>query len=312
MSRIREQSLAITVRLLIRRRDWGPTEALARRARRLFGAPPPWQWLRSFGVQITKTRADGPQGEWLVPRAPAEHTIFYLHGGGYVSCSPATHRPITAALARLTPARVFAPDYRLAPEHPWPAALDDATSAYRWLLDSGIAPGSIALAGDSAGGGLALAVLLRLRDRQLPLPGCAVLLSPWTDLTGSGASVRESDGRCAMFRPENIPAFAACYAPPSAWRDPYVSPLFGPLDGLPPIHIQVGASELLRDDAVRLHQQVQALGGASELAVYEGVVHVWQMLDGLIPEARHALDRAARFVRANTAAVPLAATAAPE
>src|SRR5262245_41397280 len=234
MPSFRIRCVDLAVRLLLRRRDWGPQAALARRARWLFGVARPYQWLRSFGVDVTQTGADDPPGEWLVPRAPAGHTILYLHGGGYVSCSPATHRPITAALARLTPARVFAPAYRLAPEHPYPAALDDAERAYNWLLAGGISPASIALVGDSAGGGLALALLLRLRDHRAPLPASAVLFSPWTDLTGSGASIRENDGKCAMFRPENISAFAACYAPPALWHEAGVSPLFGRLDGLPP------------------------------------------------------------------------------
>ena len=286
------------VRLLIRRRDWGPPEVLARRARRLFGAPPPWQWLRSSGVECTSTSGDDPPGEWLVTRPAAPTTILYLHGGGYVSCSPATHRPITAALTRLTPARLFALDYRLAPEHPHPAALDDAEGAYDWLLAGGVAPGSLALAGDSAGGGLALALLLRLRDRGAPMPACAVLFSPWTDLTASGASVHGNDGKCEMFRPENLGAFALCYAPRAAWREAGVSPLFGSPNGLPPLHIQVGAEELLLDDAVRLHDRVLASGGHGELVVYDGVFHGWHMLDGLIPEARQALSQAASFLRA--------------
>lgn len=230
--------------------------------------------------------------------------MLYLHGGGYVSCSPATHRPITAGLARLAAARVFAPDYRLAPEHPYPAALDDAERAYRWLIGQGISPRTLVLAGDSAGGGLALALLLRLRDHRVPLPACAVLLSPWTDLTGSGASVRENDGRCAMFRPANLPAFAACYAPPAAWRDPGVSPLFGSLGGLPPLHIQVGAEELLRDDALRVHDRVRSAGGESELSMYDGVFHGWHMLDGFVPEARRAIEHAASFVLAGSPRPP--------
>lgn len=298
MSSRRVRGIALGIRLLIRRRDWGPPDALARRARLLFGAPRPWQWLRSFGIRVTRTGAGDPPGEWLAPRRAARHVILYLHGGGYVACSPATHRPITAALARLTPARVFAPAYRLAPEDPYPAALDDAERAYHWLLGSAIPPSHLVVAGDSAGGGLAMALLLRLRDRQVPLPACAVLLSPWTDLTGSGASILENDGKCAMFHPENIPAFAACYASPAVWQDPGVSPLYGRLEGLPPIHIQAGADELLRDDAVRLHDRLRSVAGASELVLHDGVPHGWHMLDGLVPEAREALERAGQFVRA--------------
>lgn len=300
MSGLRARAIGAAIGLLIRRRDWGPPERLARRARRWFGAPRPWQWLRSRGVRVTPTSGDEPPGEWLVPATAAPVTILYLHGGGYVSGSPATHRPITAALARLTPATVFAADYRLAPEHPYPAALDDAVEGYRWLLRSGTAPGSLVIAGDSAGGGLVLALLLRLRDASVPLPAGAVLLSPWTDLTGSGASVRGNDGRCAMFRPENVAAFAACYAASGQWTEPGASPLFGNLAGLPPLHIQVGADEILRDDAVRLHERVLAAGGASELVIVPGVFHGWQMLDGVLPEARASLRQAGRFVAGRT------------
>ena len=296
MSSIRVRLVAQIIRVLIRRRDWGPPDSLARRARRWFGASPAFQSFRSFGITVTPTESDQPPGEWIVPRASASRTVLYLHGGGYVSCSPSTHRPITAALARLTPARVFAPVYRRAPECPYPAALDDAEEAYRWLINSGVSHRDIAFAGDSAGGGLALALLLRARDRGLPLPACAVLFSPWTDMTGSGASVRDNDGKCAMFRPENIQAFARCYALPDEWREAGASPLFGRLDGLPPLHIQVGDTELLLDDAKRVHHKVQSCGGESELIVYAGVFHCWQILDGFVPEARTALQQAATFI----------------
>jgi acetyl esterase/lipase len=229
--------------------------------------------------------------------------ILYLHGGGYVSCSPAVYRPITAALARLTPARVFALDYRLAPEHPHPAAVDDAERAFDWLLAQGVGPETIAVAGDSAGGGLTLALLLRLRDKGKALPAAAVLLSPWTDLSGSGPSMALNDGRDAMFRPANIRTFAGCYAPMESWRVPAVSPVFGDLGGLPPVHLQVGAEELLRDDAVRVHDRIERAGGSSELALFEGVFHGWHLLDGVIPESRRALEQASQFARARAAAI---------
>ena len=303
MSSLRVRCFGIAVSLVIRRRDWGPSEALARRSRRVLGAPPSFQRLRSFGVRVTRTPAGEPPGEWVVAPAAGSRTILYLHGGGYVSCSPATHRPIIAALARGTPAQVFAPHYRLAPEHPYPAALDDAERAYEWLLSLGIPSNDIAVAGDSAGGGLTLALLMRLRDNGAALPACGVLFSPWTDLAGTGASLHENDGKDAMFRPENIAAFAACYAPAAAWRDASVSPVYGRLDGLPPLHFQVGSDELLRDDSVRLHERFQSSGGSSELVLYGGVFHVWQMLDGLVPEAGEALARAGRFIKTATAKV---------
>lgn len=297
MSSLRARFFCVAVKLLIRRRDWGQRDALVRRSRRLLGAPPFFRRFRSFGVRVSRTHAPDPEGEWVVPPAAGSCTILYLHGGGYVSGSAACDRPIIAALARGTPAQVFAPNYRLAPEHPYPAALDDAERAYEWLLSTGIPSGAIAVAGASAGGGLTLALLMRLRDRGTALPAGAVMFSPWTDLVGTGASLHENDGKCAMFRPENVPAFAGCYAEATALREPGVSPCYGRVDGLPPLHFQLGADEVLRDDSVRVHERMQSSGGSSELIAYEGVFHVWQMLDGLVPEAGEALSRAARFVK---------------
>jgi acetyl esterase/lipase len=189
--------------------------------------------------------------------------------------------------------------------------LEDVERSYRWLLASGVSDNSLVVAGDSAGGGLTLALLLRLRDSGAPLPSSAVLFSPWTDLTGSGASVRENDGKCTMFRQENIPAFAACYAPPVLWMEPGVSPLFGRFDGLPPVLVQAAAEELLRDDAVRLHDRLRSAGVRAELAVYDGVFHGWQMLDGIVPEARQSLEQAARFMRASAIPDHRSRTATP-
>lgn len=296
MSSINVRIAAQIIRLLVRRRNWGSPESLARRARRLLGAPPALRSLSSFGTTVTPTKIGQPPGEWIVPHASASRTILYLHGGGYVACSPWTHRPITAALARLTPARVFVPVYRLAPEFPYPAALDDAEKAYRWLLNNGVSHRDIACAGDSAGGGLALALLLRARDRGLPLPARAVLFSPWTDLTVSGASARYNDGKCVVLRPESLYEFALCYARPDQLRNAEVSPLFGQLNGLPPLHIQIGDTELIFDDAKRVHDKVQSCGGESELIVYTGVFHCWQILDSFAPEARTSLQQAANFI----------------
>jgi acetyl esterase/lipase len=240
------------------------------------------------------------RGEWIAPENPGEEVILYLHGGGYVSCSPATHRPITTALARLSRRRVFSLDYRLAPEHRYPAALDDAVAAYRWLLAQGVHAGMISLAGDSAGGGLVLGLLLRARDMGLPLPACAVCFSPWTDLAGTGASVRLNDGRCAMFRTENTAEFAAAYLGDVSPLDSYASPAFANLGGLPPLLLQVSSTELLLDDSRRVNDKVQEAGGISRLEVYDDVAHCWQMLDGFVPEARRALRSAAAFICEHT------------
>jgi monoterpene epsilon-lactone hydrolase len=285
------------VRTIVRRRDWGDKRKLAIRARALFGIPSPLQPLYSSGVDIKRIADAAVTGEWITPRDTHDGVILYYHGGGYVACSPATHRPITTRLAKTTKLTVFATDYRLAPEHKFPAALDDAVAAYGWLLQSGkVSPEKIALAGDSAGGGLVLAVLVRLRDEGAPLPACAVCLSPWTDLSGSGESVKSNDGRCAMFFTENIRAFAALYLGAASARDPLASPAFADLSRLPPLLAQVGSTELLLDDARRVHEAILASGGTSVLDTYDDVPHGWQMLDPLVPESREALRSAGRFI----------------
>jgi acetyl esterase/lipase len=237
------------------------------------------------------------RGEWVAPKRFDEGVILYLHGGGYVSCSPATHRPITAALARLTRMRVFSLDYRVAPEHRYPAALDDAVAAYQWLLGQGLPASAISVGGDSAGGGLVLGLLLRARDKGLPLPACGVCFSAWTDLAGTGASVRLNDGRCDMFRTENIAEFAGAYLGSNSPFDLYASPAHADLNGLPPLLLQVGSTELLLDDTRRVHNKIQETGGVSKLEIYDDVFHCWQMLDGIVPEARVALRQAAAFIR---------------
>ena len=236
-------------------------------------------------------------GEWMRPDNHHHGVILYLHGGGYVSCSAATHRPITAALSRLSRCRVFSLNYRLAPEYRFPAALDDAVAAYQWLLDQGLPASAISFAGDSAGGGLVLSLLLRARDIKLPLPACAVCFSAWTDLAGTGASIRSNDGRCAMFHTENIAEIATAYLGSASRYDSYASPAHADLSGLPPLLLQVGSTELLLDDSRRVHDKVQELNGSSKLEIYDNVAHCWQMLDGIVPEARDALRQAAAFIR---------------
>jgi len=270
---------------------------VARRARRLFGSPSVYQWLRSRGLRLTPAGGTGVRGEWLARADADDSVVLYMHGGGYVSCSAKSHRPITSALARLTGARVFAPDYRLAPEHRYPAALDDAVAAYRWLLKQGQPAGAVAVAGDSAGGGLVLGLLLRARDEGLPLPACGVCFSPWADLTGKSPSVRLNDGRCAMFRTENFAEFAAAYLGGASPFDPYASPAHADLSGLPPLLLQVGSTELLLDDSRLVHRKIQEAGGASRLETYDDVFHCWQMLEGIVPESGDAMRQAAAFIR---------------
>jgi acetyl esterase/lipase len=193
---------------------------------------------------------------------------------------------------------VLALDYRLAPEHRFPMAFNQAVAAVHWLIMHGIKADEIAVAGDSAGGGLVVALLAYLGEKERrSLPRCGVAFSPWTDLEGTGASLATNDGRCAMFHPNNINEFAAAYLGDASPRDPRASPVFANLSDLPPLLLHVSSSELLLDDACRVHEQIQEAGGESTLRVFDNVPHGWQLLDGLVPEARSSLAEAASFIR---------------
>lgn len=300
------QAFAAYARAVIRRRHWGDDpQALARRARRVFGAPPPLRRLALRGVRQADVADGAVRGEWLVARAApspdSPGVILYVHGGGYVACSAATHRGITTALARATGRRVFAVDYRVAPEHPFPAALDDVLAAYRWLRERG-APGEpIAAVGESAGGGLVLLLAQHARDAGWPPPTCVAALSPWADLAATGASARALDGDDAMFRPANFAAFAAAYLGGAPADDPRASPLYGGLHALPPVLVQVGSTELLLDDARRVHRGILAAGGTSQLSVHDGLTHAWHLLAGFVPEADAAIAEIAAFAGAHLA-----------
>ncbi|MDR6374876.1 alpha/beta hydrolase [Paraburkholderia caledonica] len=246
--------------------------------------------------------ADGKplRGEWIErsgePAIGARPTVLYLHGGGYYFCSPRTHRSIVFGLATRANAPVFSLDYRLAPEHRFPAALDDATAAYRHLIAEGTAPESIVIAGDSAGGGLALATLVALRDAGDPLPAGAVLFSPWTDLAATGASIVDNDGADPMFSGPAIAKAAKVYLGDMPATHPYASPVFADLRGLPPLFMMAGSTEVLLDDSRRVAANARAAGVDCELEVWKKMPHVWPIFAPFIPEANRALDRAAAFV----------------
>jgi monoterpene epsilon-lactone hydrolase len=286
------------VRVVVKHWARGDPLAIVRRARKVFGLPDFLNILHSRGLEIEKVETPAVRGEWIrtKPCELRDRVLLYFHGGGYVSCSPRRHRPITTALARRLRCPVFAVDYRLAPEHPFPAAVDDATAAFTWLVESGLSPQNIAMAGDSAGGGLALATLVRLRRLGHSLPACAVGLSPWVDLTG--AKEYRNSGSCSMFQPRDIAAFAKIYLDGASPESVEASPVFADLAGLPPLLTQVSTTELLFDDALRLHEKATSCGVKSTLRVYAGLPHVWQFLVGLVPEAGAALDEIADFVSA--------------
>lgn len=229
--------------------------------------------------------------------------LLYFFGGRYVVGTPRTGAVIAARLAQRLGARAFVPAYRLAPENPFPAAVDDALAAYRDLLDRGIAPAQISLAGDSAGGGLSLATLLAARSVGLPLPSSAAVFSPWVDLTLSGATIDTLAGVDPLFTRDRLRHDADRYAPWAAANAPLASPVFADLTGLPPLLVQVGANEILLDDAVRLVARAGAVGVDSTLEIWPGVPHVFQSFAGMLDDAERALDRAGQFLRRHLPAI---------
>lgn len=224
--------------------------------------------------------------------------ILHLHGGGYVMGDPPGSRGLTTALAGGTRARVVSADYRLGPAHPFPAAVDDALAAYRALLDGGTPSGLIAIGGESAGGGLTVALLLAIRDAGLPQPACAFPLSPWVDLTCEAPSYASRAARDPLLTQDVLRDMAREYLAGGDARSPLASPLFADLSGLAPMLIQVGDDEVLLDDAVRLADAVRAAGGTADLEVWPGMIHVWQMFAGALPEADQAIDAICRFITA--------------
>jgi epsilon-lactone hydrolase len=247
-------------------------------------------------VRISPAQVGGVPGEWVAGTGEAKSVLLYLHGGGYFGCSAHSHRPITVSFA-LHGFRVLAPDYRLAPENQFPAAVDDAVAAYRGLPGEGYSPENIVVAGDSAGGGLALSLLLALRDAGVPLPAGAALFSPWTDLAATGESVRTNADRCAMFNGPDIGPSARYYLGKTDPRNPLASPLYADLAGLPPLLIHVGADEVLRDDSTRLAERARAAGVRVELKIWPVVPHAWQLAPHRVPEARQSLRESAAFLR---------------
>jgi acetyl esterase/lipase len=252
-------------------------------------------------VVCEKVKAGGVDAEWIAaPGANADRVILYLHGGGYVIGSINTHRAMVSRIARASNARALAIDYRLAPEHPFPAAVEDATAAYRWLLAQGYKPGKIVVAGDSAGGGLTIVLLLAIRDAGLPMPAGAVPISPWTDLEGTGESVRTRAARDVMVNMENLTSSAKQYYGTHNPKDPLVSPVHANFRGLPPMLIQVGDAEILLDDATRVAKSAKAAGVEVELEVWDDMPHVWHVFAKLLPEGQQAIDKIGKFVIART------------
>jgi epsilon-lactone hydrolase len=264
----------------------------------------PWDHLAALPlpqrISIQPVAADGVSGEWVsVATATNGPTVLFLHGGGYVAGSPRTHRLLTAQIARVATARVLALDYRLAPEHPYPAAVEDAWRAYGWLLRQGIDPMTILVGGDSAGGGLALALLLALRDAQLPMPAGAVGLSPWLDLALQGESLRTNVG-IDYLNPQVLQGAARMYLAGADPHTPLASPLYADLHGLPPLLIQAATTELLVDDSRRFVERARAAGVHVKLELYENMVHVWHFFYWMNQAARQAINHIGSFIRTQT------------
>ncbi|CAB3709147.1 Acetyl esterase [Paraburkholderia sediminicola] len=291
----RPQTLKPTInvekaRALTAKRAWSPR------------VPGGWRLRESYGPN------DWPlQGEWIEPAGGTSSpgngpTVLYCHGGGYYFCSPRTHRSLVFGLATRANAPIFSLDYQLAPERRFPAALDDATAAYRQLVADGTPSGSIVVAGDSAGGGLALATVVALRDAGDPLPAGCLLFSPWTDLAAAGATIRTNDGLDPMFSGPAIARAAQVYLGDTPATHPYASPVYAGLHGLPPLFIMAGSTEVLLDDSQRVADKARAAGVDCELEVWKKMPHVWPLFTPFIPEGGRALDRAAAFVRRVTSA----------
>jgi phosphinothricin tripeptide acetyl hydrolase len=260
------------------------------------------------GMRVQALEVGGRPAEWLTaPTLRADAALLYLHGGGYCIGSPRSHRHLAAAIAHAAEIPSLMPDYRLAPEHPFPAAVDDAVAAYRWLLER-IEPARLAIAGDSAGGGLTMAVLVASREQRLPLPAAGVCISPWVDLTCSAASYETKAASDPIVKRQAVTEMARSYLGEASATAPLASPLFADLSGLPPLLVHVGSEEILLDDAVQLAGRLREAGGTAELEVWRDMIHVWHWFQPWLDEAQRAVDAIARFIASHVSpqAVPVA------
>lgn len=248
-------------------------------------------------VVITQVNAGGVPAEWVIaPGADPGRAIIYLHGGAYASGSVAGYRDLTWRISAASRCRVLAVDYRLAPEHPCPAALEDTAAAYRYLLAAGFAPETVGFVGDSAGGGLVFAALLKLRDDGEPMPAAACTFSAWTDLAMTGRTTETNRDADPMIRAEVIRPTADWYLGSMPATSPLASPLYADLHGLPPALLQVGSTEVLLDDSRRFAEKMAAAGGIVDLRIWPDMPHAWQLFAAFLPESRAAIAEAGRFL----------------
>ena len=250
------------------------------------------------GVEIEKLEIEGIPAEWISPSGTQQDKIIlHLHGGGYVSGGIDSHQMMCVLMAQTLKMKVLLPEYRLAPDQPFPAALDDILKVYRWLGAKGHQPGDIILSGDSAGGGLTLATVLTLRDAGEPLPAAVVVISPWTDLKLKGQSYITNAKAEAVLQKDVLHEWASCYIGMENPENPLISPIYADFHGFPPLLIQVGSEEMLLDDARILAERAAAADVEVTLKVWEGMWHDWPVLGDLVPESRQAFEEFAQFVK---------------
>ncbi len=247
---------------------------------------------------IKEVDANGVAGEMVTADGATEDTVtLYLHGGGYVIGSPRTHRELARRLSVETGGSILVIDYRLAPENPFPAAVEDSVSAYLWLLESGLDPSILSVAGDSAGGGLAVATLVSLKDQGIPLPSCGVAISPWVDLEVIGESMTTRADVDPMVQRDGLITMAQTYLNGADSRSPLAAPLYADLSGLPPLLIQVGTRETLYDDAIRLACHAVEAGLKVTFEPWDEMIHVWHLFAPLLDEGQQAIERIGEFIR---------------
>lgn len=252
-------------------------------------------------VKCERVSAGGVDAEWVcAPGAADDRYVLYLHGGGYVIGSVKTHRDLMARISRAAKAKVLGLNYRLAPEHPFPAAVDDAVAGYKWLLAQGAKPSRIAIGGDSAGGGLTAATLVAIKDQKLPTPAAGVLLSPWADMEGIGDSMKTRAQADPVVQKEGLVGMAQAYLQGKDPKTPLAAPIYADLKGLPPLLIQVGDAETLLDDSNRLNDRAKAAGVQTKLEVWPEMIHVWQLFASFLPEGQQAIEGIGKFVIEHT------------
>lgn len=257
-----------------------------------------WFMPRFRKVDYKKLEVNGLKAEWITPKKlkHPDKVLYYLHGGAYAVCSIETHRRLVARLAYLTGVKALMIEYRMAPESPFPAAIDDAVTGFNWLQQQGYDAKDIVIGGDSAGGGLSVTTMLQLRDTQQPLPAFALLISPWTDLEGTGDSNTSKDLPDSVLNNPALIWHGKLYAGKESLRHPMISPIYADLTGLPPLYIVVGEEELIYDDSVRLAQKADSCGVEVTLEKWAHMFHVWQIYDFIMPEANTSIHEMAKRI----------------